>query len=170
MKLFSLVFSVIAVAVSAVSFADTDSSAIDSRAMTAKIEHSTGVVLRVPINAAGQELGEAAEMRVVKSADSSTSSSQDLVSLFNAGVDASKVPQLDSSTTSGDTSTCWGWRRWNYGYGWNNRYYYTNYQPTYYYYGNTYNYSYRSYYNYYSPYYYNNYNCWGYRYYYYYRY
>ena len=143
-----------------------DSSSIDARAVTAAVQNSTGVMMRVPVDASGRELTSATELRVVNAKDSDTSAAN-LSNLWGTALDVSKVPQKDSSTDSGDSSTHWGWNRWNYG-GWNNSYYYyNNYQPTYYYSGYNYSYGNPYYYNYYQPSYYNGYNCWGYRYYYY---
>lgn len=144
-----------------------DSSSIDARTVTAAVQSSTGVMMRVPVDESGRELTSAAELRVVSAKDSDTSSAN-LANLWGSALDVSKVPQKDSSTDSGDSSTSWGWNRWNHGGGWNsNYYYYNNYRPTYYYRGYTYNYGNPYYYNYYQPNYYNGYNTWGYRYYYY---
>lgn len=144
-----------------------DSSSIDARAVTAAVQNSTGVMMRVPVDESGRELTSAAELRVVNAKDSDTSAAN-LANLWGSALDVSKVPQKDSSTDSGDSSTHWGWNRWYYGGGWNSNYYYYNYyRPTYYYGGYNYTYGNPYYYNYYQPYYYNGYNCWGYRYYYY---
>lgn len=168
MKIFKLaVCALISVSSSAV-LADRDSSAIDSQALTSLVQESTGVVLKVPINAQGEELRSGTELRVVNATNMSTRS-ENLPNVWSAGVDSSNTPQVDSSTDSGDSST-WGWNRWNNYYGWSNNCYSNWYQPTYYYYGTNYNYGYYNYYNHYQPYYYNGYNYAGYRYYYYIRY
>lgn len=171
MKILSIVGSAILALNSFAVFADNnDSSAIDARAVTNAVQNSTGAMIRVPIDASGRELTSAAEIRVVNAKDSDTSAAG-LPTLWNKGVDTSKIPQLDSSTDSGDSSTHWGWNRYNYyygyNYGWSNNYYYNYYTPTYYYGGYNYNYYTPYYYNYYTPYYYGGYNCAGYRYYYY---
>lgn len=169
MKLLNFAVSTLIAVSSSAVFADRDSSAIESQKLTRLVQDSTGVVMKVPINAAGEELQSGTELRVVNATDMSTSS-ENLPNLWNIGVDSSKTPQLDSSTDNGDSSTWWGWNRWNTNYGWSNNYYSNWYQPTYYYYGSNYNYGYYNYYNYYQPYYYNGYNYAGCRYYYYNRY
>lgn len=166
MKVLSIVGSAVLAMNSMVVLADNDSSSIDPRAMTAAVQNSTGVLIRVPVDESGRELPAAAELRVVNAKDSDTSAAN-LPTLWNTGFDVSKAPQVDSSTDSGDSSTHRGWTRYNYGGGWSSNYYYNWYTPTYYYGGYNYTYSNPYYYNYYSPYYYNGYNCWGNRYYYY---
>lgn len=160
----SAVFALSSMAV----YADgNDSSSIDSRAVTTAVQNSSAVMMRVPVDETGRELPAATELRVVSANDSDTSAAN-LPNLWNSALDVTKVPQKDSSTDSGDSSTRWGWNRWNNGYGWQPTYYYYNYyRPTYYYGGYTYNYGNPYYYNYYQPYNYGGYNCWGYRYYYY---
>lgn len=166
MKALSLVFSALLAMTSVVAVAD-DSSAIDSSTISAAVQNSTGLMIRVPVDAQGRELQAAAELRVVNAQDSSTEASN-LPSLWSSGVDTTKAPQLDSSTDNSDSSTRrWGWSTWYGGWGWNTNYYYNWYTPTYWYGNYSWNYGNPYYYNYYSPYYYNGYNCWGYRYYYY---
>ena len=169
MKLLNFAASALIVATSGAAFADRDSSAIESQKLTRLVQDSTGVVMKVPINSAGEELDSGTELRVVNATDMSTSP-ENLPNLWAIGVDSTKTPQIDSSTDSSDSSTWWGWNRWNHHYGWSNNYYSNWYQPSYYYYGNNYNYGYYNYYNYYHPYYYNGYNYAGSRYYYYNRY
>ena len=140
-------------------FADGDTSADASRGFGALIQETKGVILRVPINAQGEENTNAVEVRfvtnTVNTGDSSTA-----VTLW----DSAKVPpnsaEFQGTNAPDRDSSTWGWYNW-YGYGWRNPYYYYSYYPTYYYYGNYY--SYRPYW------YYNSYygNYW-YRYYYYY--
>lgn len=162
--------SLFAVVLSASAFADSDSSTVDSSTMAAHVQASKGVMIRVPVDQQGRELAAASEIRVVGDA-ATQSTGANLADIWNRGVDATKVPQVDSSTSS-DSSTSawrWGWNPWRpYNWGWYNPYYYNNYYPMYYNYGYTYNYGYPVYYNYYNPYVYNGvYPVWGWRYYYY---
>lgn len=149
-------------------FANSDSSAVDANAMATVVKSSKGVMIRVPVNEQGQELAAGSEMRVVNDAATSSDTAK---SVWDNGLDASKGPRVDSST-SADSSTHgwrrWGWNNWvGYNWGWYAPYYYTTYYPTYYYGDYVYNYGVPTYYNYYAPGYYYSYPAWGYRYYYY---
>lgn len=169
-KILKAVLSVAMTAgLSATAFSQGDSSA-DASGFS-DVQASTGVMIRVPINAQGQELSSAAELRVYK--DSDTSAPADLFSAFAAAtaVNSSQV------ASAGDTSTSYGDNGWddyrggsyynNYGSnrygGWQSNNYYYNYQPTYNYYGNCYSYSRPYYHDYYS----HGGGYYGYRYYYY---
>lgn len=124
----------------------------------AVVKESSAVVLRVPINAKGEENTSAAEIRLINGSPSM--SEQALVGAFDSAESMADVPVVDSEETV-DVSTC-GWNSY-YGYGgWQPSYYYSSYQPTYYSYGSYYNYSYSQSYSYYG---YNSYGYAGYRYY-----
>ena len=152
-------------------FADSDSSAMDSSTMTAVVENSGAVMIRVPVDADGHELSSAAEMRVTAAVDASTLAA--LPTAWNDGIDMTRAPILDSSTDSDSSTNHSGWNQWNnYNSGWGNTNYnrnscYNNYRPVYYNYGNQYSYSNPRYYNTYQPFNYGNYSCHGYSYYYY---
>lgn len=167
MKFLAKVSSVLLIALSSGTlFADNDSSAIDSSQAASIVASSVGVVMRVPIDSAGRELHEATELRVINNSDSSTQDSN-VVDLWKNGMDVSNFPQADSSTDSGDSSTRWGWNRWNRHRGWNNFHFNTWYRPTFFHHGFSYNYNFVNSYNFYNPYFYNGHNVWGHRYYYY---
>lgn len=124
------------------------------------------VMIRVPIDQAGQEYTNAAELRVINGYGRYATG--DLATLFNYGQPVTKDQILNQKTASKDY--WYGWNNW-YGNGWYYNYYY-NYSPYYSYYngyGNPYYYyySYPSYYNYYG---YGYYPYYGYRYYWYARY
>jgi hypothetical protein len=138
---------------------DRDTSADASHAA---VSDSGGVILRVPINAQGEENTDAAELAVTSQSGDVPASQLPQVWTDATVMDRSTAIAQDSSTSS-DSST-WGWSRW-YGYGWRSPYYYSYYTPSYRYYGSYYPY-YGSYYGYYPSYY----NYYGYRYYYYPRY
>ncbi len=126
--------------------ADSDSSA-SAGAFTAIVDAAPGVMIRVPVDAAGKENTDAAELRVPQDVVDSSN----FTAAWEGAVDGSQVPQVGQS---GDSSTrlndnYWGWSSWN-GYGSYYNYYY-NYQPYYYYNG------YNNYYSYNQPYYYNSY-------------
>ena len=149
-------------------FSASDSSAVDANAMAAAVKSSSGVMIRVPVDAQGRELAAASELRVVSDVATASDSAK-LPEIWAKGVDATSNPQVDSSTNSDSSTNRWGWNTWRpYNYGWYNSYYYNYYTPGYYYNGYTWNYGAPYYYNYYNPYVYNNvYPAWGWRYYYY---
>lgn len=121
----------------------SDSNADASRAFASTLEQSKAVIIRVPVDAQGQEDSTRAEMRVHVS-DGSVASSTDVAGAFDKGIDAKTAPVLPSG--AGDSSTShrdsWGWDSWNGngGYSYNHDYY-NNYQPTYHC-GSHYNYTY----------------------------
>lgn len=106
-------------------------------------------IVRVPVDAKGQEDASKAELRVQQTG-SKAETQEDVVAAFNNGSAVSDVKQ--STELDGGVSTqAWCYRNYGYGYGYGYSYY-----PSYYYYGNYYNYGYgKSYYGY------------GYKYYYY---
>lgn len=143
--------------------ADDDSSSDAPAGYLQKVEGATAVIIKVPVNARGEEMTSAAEMRLYTGAALQTGTNPSAAFEASESVDHLKTASEDDINR--DSST-WGWcsyRNYGYGYGYNNYGYYNNYQPYYYNYGNYYNYgspySYNNYYNAY-PYY-------GYRYYYY---
>jgi hypothetical protein len=102
--------------------ANDDSSAMDSSTMTAAVENSSGVMIRVPFDAEGHELTAAAEMRVTGSFDSSTQGA--LPATWENGVDMTTAPQLDSSTDSDSSTNHSGWNQWSSNnWGWNSNQY-----------------------------------------------
>lgn len=141
----------------------------DSSAVTSAVKASKGAMIRVPINDAGQELLSGAELRLLSETMSKDEASN-MPQAWEAGVDVTKSPMADSST-SADVSThghFWGWNAWRWSnVGWYTPYYYAGYWPSYYYGGYTYSYGSPYYYNYYYPSYFDNNPYWGYRYYYY---
>jgi hypothetical protein len=143
--------------VSSLAMADGDSSSDAAGGFAAHVAQSQAVIIQVPINAQGEELTDAADMRLYQGADLNTNG--DFASAFATAQPAADQPEVDVSADS-STHGSYGWSSWRNN-GWSYNYYY-NYRPTYYY--NTYSY------NYYTPYYRNYYtggNYYGYRYYYY---
>ena len=171
----SLAMAAALVGFGAVAHADgSDSSSDAGQAIAAQISNSQGVIVRVPVNAQGQEDSRAAELRV-QLGDAPLSSAQDSVTAWNSALSTSSMPVVGGDVNS-DTSTHGNDGYEGNGYGWQNyrgngyvdSYYYNNYSPSYYYGGGySYNYGRPSYYDY-------NYNYGGYyncyRYYYYPRY
>lgn len=141
--------------------ADDDSSSDVPAGYLHKVEAATAVIIKVPVNARGEELTSAAEMRLYSGANLQSGSNP--IAAFEASESVASLPTVTADDINRDSST-WGWCGYNnYGYGgWYNNYYYS-YQPYYYNYGNYYNYSYGYAYNNY----YNAYPYYGYRYYYY---
>ena len=128
----------------------------------ATVKSAKGVVLRVPVNAQGQENTSAVVMRLYDGETRATANDAKIEQIWNAGKSIGNVPEVSEQAIQ-DGAT-WGWNRYNYNTGWNYGYNYYNYRPYGYYYGNYYNYSYNNY----TPYYYTNYyGNYGYRYYYY---
>jgi len=141
-----------------------DSDAAAANGFLADVQNAKGVILRVPVNAAGEENTSEATLRVYAGDTRAAGSFAEAESIWNASKDQGNVPQVDEEAIV-DGAT-WGWNRYNYGFGWRGGYNYYNYRPYSYYYGNYYNYGYSGYYNYYPTYYTNYYGNFGYRYYY----
>lgn len=141
-----------------VAMADDDSSSDATGGFAHQVAESQGVIIQVPIDAQGDELTDEAVLRLHAGQDLSTSG--DFSAAFDAGQSTVDQPQIDPSSDS--STSGYGWNSYR-GRGWQNSYYYYNsYRPTYYSYGNYWNYS--------TPYYRNYYNVgnyYGYRYYYY---
>ena len=113
---------------------NSDSSASAAAGYAETVAGSDAVIVKVPIDANGLEVRDAAEMRVTGAADNSTSS---LESAFASGVSVDTQAVFDVNS---DSSTSWGhcgWSNWQgYGNGYN---YYT---PSYTYYQSTWSYQY----------------------------
>lgn len=129
-------------------FGQRDSSSDANGGFVKKVKAAKGVMIRVPVNAEGQENAAKAELRLhVKGKE--IKGQEDLVSAWNQSEkSADKNVVNKGETIDGSTHGWWGYRyrRWVRPY-----YYYYNYTPTYYYYGTTYTYSYRTYWS--TPYY-----------------
>lgn len=150
--------------------ADGDSNADVGQAFAAQLEQSEGVIVRVPVNAQGQEDSTSAEMRVLTSGQN-VASPEAAATAFDQGLDAStgSVLNFDSdSSTSHSSRDSYGWNSWNSGNNgysgnnYSNSYYYNSYQPTYHC-GSSYSYNYSRpvYYNY-TPRVYSSYGYWEY--------
>jgi hypothetical protein len=150
-------------------FAQGDSSADADAGFHNQVAASTAVILRVPINAKGEELSDKAEMRLYNGAPVSTSG--DFATAFETSTSLAGQPVLTTGA-DGDSSTSYGygWSGYGNGYGgWCSQYYYSSYTPSYTYGSSSWGYS-RPYYNDYYGYGYNRPGCYGYndwRYYYY---
>lgn len=112
------------------------------------VDDFRGVLLRVPVNPAGEENTDAAEMKFY-SGDRSALSSDNLSIAWALAktVKEDEVLLGQNSTVinpDSDSST-WGWYYWRWS-GWQYPYYYTYYRPTFYYYS-WYTYRYLSYWN-----------------------
>jgi hypothetical protein len=137
--------------------AQDDSSANLPGGFGEVIAKTRGVVVRVPINARGEENTAGAEKRFYQGDEAVTKSTAP-EELWAASKPAGASPEvMGTNAPAGDSST-WGWYYW-YNTGWYYPYYFSYYYPTYYW-----NYNYY-YYNYYW-----NWSWYGYRYYYYYSY
>ncbi|MCX6124806.1 MAG: hypothetical protein NTV34_08660 [Proteobacteria bacterium] len=125
-------------------FADGDSSARVHGGFVNAVKNANGVILRVEINADGQENRDSATIRV-HTGDTKVTSADDIQAAFAKGVNGSSEKQVTSSDLAKDSNTC-GW--WHYQYsGWAQPYYYSSYTPVYYNYGVTYNFYNPSYYS-----------------------
>jgi hypothetical protein len=109
-------------------FADGDDSAIARGGFAAAVHASKGVVLRVEINANGEEKRDSATMRL-HVGDAPVAAAADVQTAFARGVDASSQPQLNPEDINRDSST--GWCRYRH-HGWAAPYYYATYTPVYY--------------------------------------
>lgn len=172
MKICKAILSM-ALAVAPVILAGTASAQQDSSSNLvngfSQVSQGKGLMVRVPVNAQGQEDGRLAEVRVPFSASVNSNDVNQLARAFDASTKIS--PSMFDVTNDSSTHLNFG----GYGYGWNYGYYYGWQNPNYFYsynwgyaYNNyTYVYATPYYSTYYAPYYYNNYNYYGYRYYYY---
>lgn len=122
------------------------------------MEKTKGVMVRVPINASGQEDTNRAELRFYQRNDTVTKAS-DPKALWERAINPGNSPEVRGTNAPADSdSSTWGWYNW-YNVGWAYPYYYSYYYPTFY----SYYYNYYWYYSYYSYW-----NYYDYRYYYYY--
>jgi hypothetical protein len=129
---------------------DDDSSSDAPVGFAAIAGTAKGVILRVPVNANGEENTDGAEMRFHRGGPNSLSSGT-VVSVWDKGIKAAEDDILlgkngPAVNPNGDSST-WGWYRW-YWNGWMYPYYYTWYRPTFYYYNHLYSYPNYSYWTY----------------------
>jgi len=139
-----------------------DSSADVSGGFAHIVDQSEGLIMRVPIDQSGRELTDKVELRLHEG--SALTSSSDLATAFSQGVVASSESSVSAADISKDSST-YGWFGGFGGRGWQRPYYYYNYRPTYYGYGNYWRFNQPFYQNYYYSY--PSYGYYGYRYYYY---
>lgn len=119
-------------AMTAPAFAGDDSSSDAAGGFGAQLDQANGVIVRVPINAQGDELTDAAELRMHAGQDMSTSG--DFEAAFAAGTDATSQPNVTAADVSRDSSTSGWYGDYSRSCGWQHNYYYS-YQPTYYYSG-----------------------------------
>lgn len=116
--------------VAAPAFAGDDSSSDAAGGFGASVDGADGVIVKVPINAQGEELVDAAEIALHDGSDVSTSG--DFQSAFAQGVAATNAASVSDADISRDSSTSGWYGRGGHRGGWERNYYY-NYQPTYYY-------------------------------------
>jgi hypothetical protein len=132
-----------------------DSNADAPGGFADQMNRTRGVVLRVPINARGEENTDSAEIRFFQRNEPVTKATNP-GHLWNSATRVKETPEvMGTNIPAGSDSSTFGWFVWH-NFGWMYPYYYYRYYPTYYYYGNYW------YYNYYW-----NWNWYGYRYYYY---
>jgi hypothetical protein len=144
-----------------------DSSADAGEAFTQAVRGSKGVVIRVPINERGEELTDAADVRLYMGELSPTQAQPGEISTaYESALPINDAPEVTDEDISRDSST-WGWRLgWGRGCGWRSNYYYS-YRPSYYWGGSYYSYGNPCYNSYYGGYSYGGYSYYGYRDYYY---
>ena len=134
-RLFHAISASTAMLLAASAFADnSDSSASASAAYAETVAESDAVIVKVPIDAEGREVPEAAEMRVTLASDGSTSSLEE-VFINGVSVDTQAVFDVNS-----DSSTSWGRCGWSNWQGYGQRY--NHYVPSYTHYQNTWSYQY----------------------------
>ena len=151
---------------SALAQQDTSSNVVNGFNQVSK---GKGLMIRVPVNAQGQEDGRLAEVRVPFDSAVSGNDVNQLAKAFDSST--SVAPAMFNITDDSSISIhTFGYGRyWNYNYynAWQQPYYFYNYNWGYSY--NNFSYGYRTPFcnTIYSPYVYNNFNYYGYRYYYY---
>lgn len=109
-----------------------------------------GVLLRVPVNASGEENTDAAELKFYDASRNTLTGSNVLIvwdQTKNAEKDDILLGKNGPTINPNNDSSTWGWYNW-YGYGWSYPYYYSYYTPTFYYYNYWYTYPYYSFWNY----------------------
>jgi hypothetical protein len=114
---------------------DTDADAPDG--FTDVMNATRGVIVRVPVNARGEENTSAAKMRffqeatpVTKASDGRAVWSRSIDPGDSAAVRGTNLPHRVVGPTNRDSST-WGWYNW-WGYGWAQPYYFSWWYPTFY--------------------------------------
>lgn len=163
-----------AMALAPQAFASDDSSSDARNGFIGTLQHSEGLMVKVPVNEAGEELVSEAETRI--HSGEAIGSESDFAEAFDAAAMAEVDQTVTDAQIANDSSTSgWYYSPRSYSYyryystpGYWSRGYYSSYYPSYYDSGRYYSYSrpyFRTYYRptSYSPYY-------GYRYYYYGRY
>jgi hypothetical protein len=127
-----------------------DTSANAPSGFGSVIQKSKGVILRVPVNADGEENTDASEIRFVQE-DSRLEASERLPSAWDRAVAVDKKDEavLGKNTVSknpADDSSTWGWYYWHWN-GWMRPFYYYYYVPTFYYFNYWYSYPVYSFWN-----------------------
>lgn len=118
-----------------------DSSADAPGRFADVISKSKGVVIRVPMNASGEENTDMAEMRFYQKTTPVKHNSNPS-KLWSEAVSAGKTDEVTGrNMPEGHDSSTWGWWNW-YGRGWVYPNYFTYYYPTFYWGGWWYRYNY----------------------------
>lgn len=168
-------FLAIALLLAPPAFADGDSSSDARNGFISTLQQSEGLMVKVPVNQAGEELVSEAETRIYTG--EAIVSESDFAKAFDRSTAVDSTEIVTEDQVANDSSTA-GWyygpRHYShYRYygtpGYWSRGYYTGYYPSYYYYGSYYPYSSPYWRTYYGPGY-GYYPYYGYRYYYYGRY
>ncbi len=115
--------------------ADGDENAIVAGGFAKLVSAAKGVVMRVEINAKGEENRDSATLRLHMQ-DTAVAHAADAQRAFASGVDAGKQPQITPADVERDSNTH-GWWRYHHR-GWAAPYYYATYTPVYYSYGYSY--------------------------------
>jgi hypothetical protein len=130
-----LTVALLGVGFSAGALADGDDNAIVRGGFLSQVQAAKGVVMRVEINARGEEKRDSATLRL-HVGDAPVRGAADVQTAFTRGVDASQQPQLTAADLERDSNTH-GWWRYHHR-GWAAPYYYVGYTPVYYSYGYSY--------------------------------
>jgi hypothetical protein len=109
-----------------------DSSADTS--FVSEVEASQGMMIMVPVNEAGEENTDAAQVRLDTSSEG-VSSEADISTAWNEGLDVTDAAQVSDADIDSDSSTGFRHRQ---NRGWQPAYHYRSYQPSYRYYGHSY--------------------------------
>lgn len=111
---------------------NNDSNADLSTGFDEVVNSTQGVILRVPLNEAGEEDTDSADMRLYKNTKGSTDP-EDLEMAWNESSVINSVPEISIADIERDSSTH-GIMSWH-GWGWRNPYWYSHYRPHFYSYG-----------------------------------
>jgi hypothetical protein len=127
-----------------------DTSADAPSGFGSVIKKSKGVLLRVPVNAQGEENTNAAEMRFYQG-ENRLEAGERLPTAWDRAVAVDKNDEVvlgknTSSVNPADDSSTWGWYHWHWN-GWMQPFYYYYYVPTFYYYNFWYSYPFYSFWN-----------------------